>query len=266
MRHLSRASTFVAVLSTLAGTRPLAAQQDGLFRARVVELAGGAPVAGARVSFDRGQAVAVADSTGRFIIGGMPPGSHDVLVERIGYVTLRQRLRVTEGDSAEVVFRLTPDATVVGAVTATAAAVSVRMQAFEYRRTHPMGSARYLTRAELEKERSSTLADLLRRFPGARIVFDPKSNAANLASARALAPAAMMRTAPPCFAQIFIDGVQVFGASGDRRGSAPPNLNEIHADDLEAVEYYSSPASTPAEFRTTTSSCGTLVLWTREAH
>jgi outer membrane cobalamin receptor len=139
------------------------------------------------------------------------------------------------------------------------------MQEFEFRRTHPIGSARYLTRADLEKERSSTLADLLRKFPGAQIVFDAKSGAANLASGRALAPAAFMRAAPPCFAQVYVDGVAVSASTGGRR-DAPPNLNDYHAEDLEAVEYYSSPATTPAEFRTTTSSCGTLVLWTREAH
>jgi TonB-dependent Receptor Plug Domain len=200
-------------------------------------------------------------------MGGMPPGSHDVVVERIGYAPLHLRLRVNAGDTAEVVFRLTPDPTQIGGVTATAAPVSQRMQAFEFRRTHHQGSGRFVTRAELDQSRQSTLSDLVRRMPGAQIVNSPSSNAKNLASGHLLAPGAMIHTARPCFSQVFVDGVQIYGPTGSARdGIEPPNLDDFHLDDLEAVEYYSTPSSTPPEFRTLTSSCGTLVLWTREAH
>jgi outer membrane receptor for ferrienterochelin and colicin len=159
-----------------------------------------------------------------------------------------------------------PDAAVVGGVTATATPVSQRMQAFEFRRTHHQGSGRFLTRSDLEQNHQSALSDLIRRMPGAQIVSNPHSNAKNLASIHTIAPGALIRAAPPCFSQVFVDGVQIYGMTVSTRGSDPPNLDDFHVEDLEAVEYYSSPSSTPPEFRTLTSQCGTLVLWTREAH
>jgi hypothetical protein len=266
MRTRFRTFASLAAAAVALPLHPLAAQ-DGLFRARVVDASGGAPVPGARASFDRGEGIAVSDSTGRLALAGMPPGSHDVLVERIGYAPLHQRLRVNERDTAEVVLRLVPDATVVQGVTATATPVSDRMQEFEFRRTHAFGSARFITRADLDREPSTTLAELVRRLPGAQIVYDPRTNGAYLASGRVLPPGALMQVAPPCFAQVLVDGTPAFGATNDRRGRGTPlDLNDYHAADLEAVEYYSSPASTPAELRSSTASCGTLVVWTREAH
>jgi len=74
-------------------------------------------------------------------------------------------------------------------------------------------------------------------------------------------PHALNRPPAPCYAQIFLNGVQ-FYAMG--RGE-PPNLNEIDVNDIEAIEYYGQPSSTPAQFRTMDSDCGTLALWMRFA-
>jgi hypothetical protein len=59
--------------------------------------------------------------------------------------------------------------------------------------------------------------------------------------------------------------------SGQRYGSAngewtlPPlfDVNSIAPDRIEAIEFYSSPAQTPAKYSGLGSVCGVLVIYTR---
>jgi CubicO group peptidase (beta-lactamase class C family) len=55
---------------------------------------------------------------------------------------------------------------------------------------------------------------------------------------------------------------EVFGNMSE---GGPPDLEQIHVRDLENVDCYGSPSSTPLEFRGGTATCGTLVLWTPES-
>ena len=239
---------------------PLAAQ--GNVNGRVVDARGGAAVASARIVVDNGQLPGTeADVDGRFSLT-LRAGEHVLRVDRLGYAA--KEVRVTSPAAAEQVIALDPAPEAVEGVRATVRPVSMRMQQFEDRRVHHNGSGRFLTRDDLQKNEHSTLSDVLRRLPGAQIVHSPRSTDSYLATGRSLAAHSLMRAAPPCYAQIFIDGVQVYSMETGR-GSPPPNIDDFHIDDLEAVEYYGIAASTPAEFRTMTSTCGTLVLWTREA-
>lgn len=260
--HRMRTRLALSALAALALAAPALAAQETL-RARVVDAHGGAPVASARVIVDNGQLPGTeADADGRFTLT-LRAGEHVLRVDRLGYAA--REVRVTVPAAAEAVIELAPAPQAVEGVRATVQSISVRMQPFEYRRTHLHGSGRFVTREQLQQYEHSTLSDVLRRLPGAQIVSATNSQNKYLASGRSLAPHALVRTAPPCFAQVFVDGVQIYGDGGAGGGGAPPNLDDFHVDDLEGIEYYGILSSTPAEFRTLSSSCGTLVLWTREA-
>src|SRR6202008_1560852 len=110
----------------------------------------------------------------------------------------------------ELVIHLRPDPQRVAGVEATATPVSARMREFEQRRNHSRGG-RFLTRAELQANEQRRFADLVREFPGLRLV----QTGGNLfaASSRGQGPRAL-RQSRPCFTQLFLDGSQVF--SGDQ--------------------------------------------------
>jgi hypothetical protein len=131
------------------------------------------------------------------------------------------------------------------------------MEPFERRRLRPMGGARFMDREELERHANRDLKDVIRTFSGAQIT--PANYRAYLSSNRSQPPDALRRPPRPCYAQVFVDGVQIYG-----QGQEPPDLNAFRMQELEAVEYYPGPSSTPVEFRTPTAQCGTLALWTRD--
>jgi hypothetical protein len=56
-----------------------------------------------------------------------------------------------------------------------------------------------------------------------------------------------------CRPQYWVDGVPLEGGSAE----------EFSPDNVEAVELYASPATTPPQFSTRDRTCGTVVVWTR---
>ncbi len=47
-------------------------------------------------------------------------------------------------------------------------------------------------------------------------------------------------------------------------GNPAPDFSQYDIRNFTAVEYYAGGASLPVQFNATGSSCGTLLLWTRE--
>lgn len=235
--------------------------QGAVLRGEVVDQGSGAAVAAARISVD-GWAAAQADSAGRFVVAGLRAGDHRVRIERLGYAPTEMLVPVA--DSLNLTVTLKAEAQALEGVSATApslANVPERMRGFEFRRTHQQGSGRFITRADLEQSKRSTLVNVLRRLPGVRIIHGGAVMGDYLATGESVGPHALNHPPAPCFAQVFINGVQVYAIG---RGD-PPNLNEIDVNDIEAIEYYAQPSSTPAQFRTMDSDCGTLLLWMRFA-
>lgn len=53
-------------------------------------------------------------------------------------------------------------------------------------------------------------------------------------------------------------------ASGLNVTDAPPDFSRERVSDYSAVEYYPAPSMAPAQYTQTGSSCGVLLLWTRQ--
>ena len=202
----------------------------------------GAPVAFALITVAdiRG----VADSTGRFSLTNLNPGSTDVLVRRRGFTPKRVSLTLVAGraDSLHVVLIAVP---IELAGISTEATTMGRMADFERHRANGQGI--YIDRAELEKRRTPRLSDVLRRMPGVRIVTD-RSGRPMLRMGRS----SMGRDCPPEF---WIDGIraQFLG------------VDDVPVSDIEALEVYRGPSGMPPEFnsRFTNSQCGAVIIWTR---
>jgi outer membrane receptor for ferrienterochelin and colicins len=110
--------TLLAALAlVLAPT--LASAQTGTIRGTVTGPSGAA-VVGARVTVVNGRAAANTDVAGRFTLGGVAAGAHQVRVTHLGHQAATQAVTVAEGGDATVDFRLLESALALDAVVVSA--------------------------------------------------------------------------------------------------------------------------------------------------
>lgn len=62
-----------------------------------------------------------------------------------------------------------------------------------------------------------------------------------------------------CYAQVYLDS-QLMNPG---QPTEPFDVNTLSADQLEAIEWYPGPASTPAKYAKVSSSCGVYVMHSR---
>ena len=267
--HGFHASAVLASLALVALLVPVgaAAAQDAALRGTVRDHASNATVAGAQVTLPALGRGALSDTLGRFALDGIPGGTHDVQVQRLGYAPLQMRVTVCAGATAEHTILLAAAATPVAPVTVTTAAVPARMRPFEARRQR--GTGFFLTREQLERQGDRKLSEIMRRaVPGLRMVNSGDGSGTFIATERGTGttPGALSGKPPrPCYAQVFMDGMRIYGQRwGADATSPPPDLNSFATHGIEAIEFYRPGGGTPPEFRTDTSHCGTLVIWTRD--
>ena len=60
----------------------------------------------------------------------------------------------------------------------------------------------------------------------------------------------------PCKAPVFVDGIERVGEPLERIARAP---------EVEGIEFYAGAASLPIQFRHGDSSCGVVLVWTRNS-
>lgn len=119
--------------------------------------------------------------------------------------------------------------------------------------SHPSGtSARsggyVITRDQLDLEQDYPLSSILiAHIPGIRVVHDGALD-------RVLTSIHISITDPPCYAQVYVDGVFING--GD--------VAFITVSDLDSIEYH-TPGNIPVQFqnRRDGAACGVLLFWSK---
>ena len=144
----------------------------------------------------------------------------------------------------------------------------VAIREFEERRAFGIGQ--FMTRAELEKQESRKTGDVLSRMPGAHVARAGGDGSAWLAtgrhsgSGRTPSGDAFDRrrgAKPACYADVWVDNTMVYAW---RVGEPLFDVNSLQPSQIEAIEFYSSPATTPARYlRGGSPQCGALIIWTR---
>jgi len=208
------------------------------------------PVAGASVSIDGVDSAVVTDSSGRFTLVQVPPGSRMLAAEAGGYVTGIQQVDVLYADMPEVIVPLQRGLSIAGlegfAVTERRVLRRDREE-FEARRRE--GLATFVDTAQIRE--AGSLRAALESVPGLEIETaagetDP-ARFAVLGRGRSLGVTS-------CRATILLDGL-------------PATLEELHSvavDQFAAVEIYRSASFAPvryAEFAET--DCAMLLFWTQ---
>jgi hypothetical protein len=208
----------------------------------------GAPLQYAVVSLRGLNREARTDSVGVFKFVELKAGDLVLDVRRLGYQPRIVALVIPLANSTPL--RVILEEGVVKLATVEVSEQNKRvkkyMEAFERRRRS--GSGQFVTRGELIARNPTRLSDALRDLPGIQI-----SRVGVRGTTLRFTSSASIRR--DCVPQYWVDGQLARGADVD---DFPPG-------DVEGIELYSGPATTPMQFSPLGPSltCGAVVIWTR---
>lgn len=249
LRGATASASAGAVVDTTGAARALGSYDllrgAGTLQGRATGL-GERPLSNARVTVWGTGLETSTDDRGQYVMRGLPTGTHTVEIRAIGYTPARQAVDILPGEGTQVETSLERLATLD---TVQVRAMRLRlmgrdMREFEARRLKGLGVFR--GPEELERMQPFSIADMLRTVPGVRIV---PSRFGELVLLRG-------NGQDLCIPEVYIDRTRMFGTIED------PLLDAfLQANEVRAVEVYSSTMGAPPEF-TTQSTCGVLVFWT----
>jgi hypothetical protein len=179
---------------------------------------------------------------GRFRMLGLPAGTYEIVVQRLGFAPASAELEVAAGDTVRTTFALELAGTMLDTLVVTAQRRSARMTEFDDR--HRLGIGQSLTEAQIDKRNVTTVVDLLYGFLGVNVNGGVTNRRAD----------SVLR---PCPMQFFVDGVHL----------ASRRLNDLPSPkELAGIEVFTSIASVPPQYATSDGggTCGVILFWTKD--
>lgn len=235
-----------AVVHTSAGSAQV---QQGTNRRELVGIVrdpAGTAIEGATVEIKG--ASAGTNEKGTFQLWTANIDTLTISIRRIGFAAISAQISARNGQWDTVAVELEPTSQRLAAVTVTG--VGARrangLRDFESRRA--VGNGVFVTRDEIASRNTLRTSDVLRGKRGVNIV---RVSSGNFGVRFAL----YSHSKSKCTPDLWIDGVW----------SRDTEIDEIQANDIEAMELYESMAAVPFQFTShgKTVPCGTIVLWTR---
>ena len=208
----------------------------------------GHAVAGAEVRARGDVVVAFSDDSGRFHVAQMPVGARGVFVRRLGFAPARAPITPSMGNIDSVLVTLLAIAQPLPKITVQDEHDSLSKKVLaDFWSRRARGFGKFVTRDEIERKGSSQFVDVVRSVPSVTI---QSSRGRPDIRFRGAGYGAMFRDCPP---QYWLDGIPLQNGGAD----------EFSPGNVEAIELYSSPATTPPQFNTRNATCGTVVVWSR---
>lgn len=222
-----------------------AQERSGNVRGQVVDSAGG-PIVDAHVSIASARRFTRSDSAGTFRMARLPHDSVELLVRRIGYKP-RKVIALPSDSSEWLRVLLEHDPAILEGVAVTAERQRLRTDVEDFYRRRELGVGTYFTRADFASHNTLRTSDVLRNVPGLRFISIPGGN-----GIRFTATSIVRRDCTP---MIWLDGQRAPGLE----------IDDVPASDIEGLELYKGPSTTPMQFSpySSGSTCGTIVIWTR---
>ena len=190
-------------------------------------------------------------STGTVTLLFLPDGGGLVRIRKLGYGVQTQMVSISPADTLPLTLIL-EKVTELAGVTVIDSAPQYRspgLRGFEERRQHASAGS-FIPEAVLRKEGARPLGNvLLAHIPNIQVKQD-RGNAMYLMKS--------FRCGKGGEPAVYVDGA-LYGA-----GLKPVNLGDFSTMDLAAVEFYPNTATAPIEYNATATTCGALLLWTRE--
>lgn len=234
---------FMGLLALAAD--PVRAQQ-GTVRGIVIDSAG-KPIKDADIGIVALRRLARSDDQGRFTLANVQVGPMELSVRRLSYQPRKVSVHVRESPDAPLLVKLEPSAAALEGVEVTATYERRREGIEDFNRRRVRGVGTYFSRDDILSFNTLRTSDVLRRAPGIRLV-----RVAGGVGIRFNSSAIVRRD---CIPMIWLDGQQ-----------APSlEIDDVPASDIEGIELYNGPSTTPLQFsqRSSSSTCGTIAVWTR---
>lgn len=223
-----------------------AAAQDGTVRGIVTDSAG-KPIVDADVAIVALHQLARTDSAGRFTFTRLPRGTHELSVRRLGYAPETLPVTVNEMAYSYAVVLAAQPAVLAGMqISAEEQRLRLGIEDFYRRRARGAGGV-FFTRDEIAARNARQTSDVFRSTPGVRIV-----RGRGVGGIRFTGSGSARRECTPV---VWLDGQEAQNLE----------IDDIPVNDIEGIEVYTGPATTPMQFSQKQShdACGTVVIWSR---
>jgi Carboxypeptidase regulatory-like domain/TonB-dependent Receptor Plug Domain len=234
------------------------------------------PIADADVSLPDLSRAVTSNEIGAFRIADVTPGARRVMVRRVGYAPLDTVLSFRANQTLQqdvVLSRVTVLDSVV---------VNERVVIPSFEENRRLGLGHFITRDQLAAREGHPLANVLSDMAGVtftrgrgRQSWIRSSRAASSLSGTGMYCGSEHDKSQgmtcACYVQVYVDGVLMNrpekSSMGGRElyGSPAFDVSDYAPEQLEAIEFYSGPAQTPAKYSILGAVCGVLVLWTRRS-
>ena len=246
----------VLVSSAVSGGAqvPVSVHRVADYRARILgvfDAQTGEPLEAAEVTDVLSGLSALTTKTGTVSLLFLPEGGSLVRIRKVGYQPITIMVAVSPADTIPITTLLTPVVpTLPPTVTNETAPshISPAVRGFEERRR--AGFGHFITETELRKHDSEMLSSIVPRFTGL-VVKCGRGCAAF--STRQVSPHPFL-AGGGCPVKLYVDGI----------GSSENDLSRMPANEYGGIEFYAGPSTIPVQYNTRGSTCGVMLLWTRE--
>jgi hypothetical protein len=245
------------VLAGLAILAPAAARAQTV-RGRVVAAVTETAIPGATVHLldrdNRRVAMAIAGLTGAFVLAVPGAAEYTVSVEHIGYATVSLGpVQLAADQVSDLVLRLAVEVIPLNPINVEIDASVRKLERAGFYDRRRLGLGNFFDRKDIEARPARSASDVLRRVAGIRLVtqgYFTDVQSRGVGSFGSCRPA------------MYIDGTLV---SGPRRSVTSLNLEDLQAQDLEAIEVYAGGSTVPPQYTAGGNSmCGVILFWTRK--
>lgn len=186
---------------------------------------------------------------GRFSIGDLVPGRHEIRFSHLGYAERSESIEVRMGRVTRVRVVLDVNAIALNPIEVTVDRRDATLEEHGFYQREEDGWGHFVDREDLEARNPIELTDALTRFVGVRIVSNPSSPGQRHLRLRNMGN--------DCSPAIFIDGVRMIGRGGY-------SINDMVDPAVVAgIELYRGSAGIPPQYWGTGSSCGVVLIWLR---
>jgi hypothetical protein len=235
--------------------------QDSMVRGRVVDDERGNVLGGVAVSLRDGERTVFTNEAGEFSIARLRSGVHALRFRMLGYADRTDSVAVPEGETVEVMIRLSARAVPLEAVAVTARvgriATWLASKGFSQRTLAGDGML-HLTHGDVMMQSGRNLDEIMRRTEGVRV-----RRLANGGGELLLEPSPLP-DGRPCQVSVYLNGAAVdfgrfnwTGVEWRQRASRPMRFDDLlRLSEVDGIELYG-----PDERPVADAACGTLLLW-----
>jgi TonB-linked SusC/RagA family outer membrane protein len=233
-----------------ASGRSLGAQ--GSVTGRVTDAANTQPLSSVQVIVVGTNIGGLTNDDGRYTLRGVPVGTSDLQVLRVGYQSQKKRLVITAGSTANADFQLQVSVVQLGEIVTTATGQQRRVEL-----GNAVATLGNVTKKVEEQETPSFADLLLAKTPG--VVALPATTLGGAPTVRVRGLSSISLSNAPIY---YVDGVR-FSAGNSGSGTDTPFslLNSLNPEDIEDVEIVKGPSA--ATLYGTNAANGVILITTK---